>query len=205
MKIPKLYFKYAYPLDQERRQLFANKKLTKYPSTKEVKDKIKNWEKLWKKNNKNNKIFKLVIKNTGINIPRDLEVCIFGGGLNAMSYPLIISTTKKNGKKLSGDEFIEIIIHEIIHRFVADKENNKNIEKYWKTIREEYKKESKLTQNHIIVYALLKVILPEILSKEKSKSLLNPKHPDYQKALKIVNKKGEDIIIKQFKNIIQEK
>ena len=39
MKIPKLYFKYAYPLDNERRQLFANKNLGEYPPFEIIKNK----------------------------------------------------------------------------------------------------------------------------------------------------------------------
>src|SRR3989344_1932392 len=131
MTIPKLHLKYAYPLDTERRQLFADKNFGDYPSVEEVKSKVSEWKKIWSEINKDDKVFKLLIKTIGVNIPKVLEMHIFGAGLNAMSNPLIMPIVGRGGKKFNDNEFIETAIHEVIHRFVGDSQNNANIENYW--------------------------------------------------------------------------
>ena len=202
MTIPKLHLKYAYPLDTERRQLFADKNFGDYPSVEEVKSKVSEWKKIWSEINKDDKVFKLLIKTIGVNIPKDLEMHIFGAGLNAMSNPLIMPIVGRGGKKFNDNEFIETAIHEVIHRFVGDSQNNANIENYWATIRKEYENESTLTQNHIIIYVVLEIVLLELFGKERLKDFINPKHPDYQRAVAIVAEKGAQNLIKQFRDVV---
>ncbi len=204
MNIPRLHLKYAFPLDSDRRQLFANKNFGYYPSIEEVENKINEWKKVWSETNKEDRVFKLLIKTIGVNLPRDLEMYIFGAGLSAMSNPLImpIINRGRDGKKFSDNEFIETAIHEIIHRFVGDSENNANIEKYWEIIRKEYNNENTLTRNHIIVYAILKIVLSELFGKEKLKNFTNPRHPEYQRAVAIVAEKGAEKLVKQFRDIV---
>jgi hypothetical protein len=60
MNIPKLHLKYAYPLDRERRKLFADKNLGDYPSVEEVKNTVSEWKKIWSEINNDDKVFKLV-------------------------------------------------------------------------------------------------------------------------------------------------
>ncbi len=205
MNIPKLHLKYAYPLDGERRKFFADKNFGDYPSIEEVKNKVNKWKKIWSEINKDDKVFKLLIKTIGVNLPRDLEMHIFGAGLSAMSNPLIMPIVSRGGKKFTDNEFIKIVIHEVIHRFIGDSENNANIEKYWKTIREEYKEETILTQNHILVYAVLEIVLSGLFGKDRLKDFINsenPKHPEYQRAVIIVSEKSAENLIKQFRNIV---
>lgn len=202
MNIPKLHLKYAYPLDRERRQLFADKNFGNYPSVEEVKNKVSEWKKIWNEINKDDKVFKLLIKTIGVNLQRDLEMHIFGAGLNAMSNPLIMPIVSRGGKNLTDDQFIETVIHEVVHRFVSNSENNTNIEKYWETIREEYKNETILTQNHIIVYTVLEIILSELFGTERLKDFINPKHPEYQRAIAIVAEKGVENLVKHFRDIV---
>lgn len=204
MNIPKLHLKYAYPLDRERRQLFADKNFGDYPSVEEVKNKVSQWKNIWNDINKDDKVFMLLIKTISVNLQRDLEMHIFGAGLNAMSNPLIMPIVDRGGKKFADNEFIETAIHEVIHRFVGDLENNTNIEKYWETIRKEYKKESVLTQNHIMIYAVLEIVLFELFGKERLKDFINPKHPEYQRAVAIVTEKGAGNLVKQFRDIVRK-
>ncbi len=203
MNIPKLHLKYAYPLDRDRRQLFVNKKFGNYPSQKEVMDKVNQWRKIWDNLNTEDKIFKSLIIITGVNLPRDLEMHIFGAGLSAMSNPLIMPITGKSGKIFTDDEFTEIAIHEVIHRFVGDSGNNSGIENYWEVIRKEYANESTLTQNHIIIYAVLEIILVELFGKERLKYFMHIKHPDYQRAITIVSEKEAQNLIKQFREYLK--
>ena len=98
MTTPKLHLKYAYPLDVGRRRLWSDRNYGYYPSIEEVENKIDEWKKIWSEINKDDKVFKLIIKITGVNIPRDLELYVFGTGLHPMSEPLIMPITE-NGKK----------------------------------------------------------------------------------------------------------
>ncbi len=202
MNIPKIHLKYAYPLDINRRQLFADKNFGSYPSVEEVKNKVKEWREIWEKLNKDDKIFKSLIEITGVNLPRDLEMYIFGAGLNAMSNPLIMPIVGRNGKIFTNDEFIETAVHEVIHRFVGDSENNAGIKNYWEAIRKEYEKESILTQNHTIIYAILEIVLTELFGKERLKDFIHPKHPDYQHAIAIVSENGAQNLVKQFRDYL---
>lgn len=203
MTIPKLYLKYAYPLDRERRQLYADKNFGDYPSFEEVKNKVGEWKKIWSEINQDDKVFKLLIETIGVSLPRDLEMHIFGAGLNAMSNPLIMPIVGRSGKVFTDDEFIETAIHEVIHRFVGDSENNAGIEKYWESIRNEYEKESTLTQNHIMVYAVLEIVLSGLFGKDKLKDFIHPKYPDYQRAVAIVAENGAHNLVKQFRDFLK--
>lgn len=202
MNIPKLHFKYAYPLDTERRQFFSNNNLGDYPSIEEVENRRDEWKKIWSETNKNDKVFKLLIKTIGVSIHRDLEMYIFGAGLHAMSHPFIMPIVGRIGKRITDDEFIGIAIHEIIHRFVADFENNANIKNYWKTIRKEYKSESTQAQIHIIVYAVLEIVLSKLFGKERLKDFITLRNPNEQRAFAIVAEKGAQNLIKQFRDIV---
>ena len=51
MFIPKIKFRYAYPLDQERRILFKNKNFGDYPVKELVIEKVEEWQKIWNKFN----------------------------------------------------------------------------------------------------------------------------------------------------------
>lgn len=130
-------------------------------------------EKIWDEINKDDKVFKLLIETIGVNIPRDLEVYIIGTGLHTMSTPFIMPIVRRGEIKVTKDQFIETIIHEIIHRFigcvvdvVGIVENNRDVKKYWKIISKEYKDETVLTQNHVLVYAVLEIALLELFGKK---------------------------------------
>lgn len=202
MYIPKLHFKYTYPLDVDRRQLFSDKNFGPYPSINEIKNKISEWRNIWENLNVDDKIFKSLINITGVNLSRDLEMYIFGAGINAMSNPLMMPIIGRDGKVFTDDEFIETAIHEVIHRFVGDSENNPGIKNYWEAIREEYANKSTLTQNHIIIYAVLEAALAKLFGKEKLKNFMHPQHPNYQRAIMIVSEKGAENLIKQFREFL---
>jgi len=201
MNIPKLHFKYAYPLDREGRQLFADKNLGTYPSIEEVENKVKECRRIWDDLNREDKVFKSLIEIIGVTLPRDLEMYIFGGGFGAMSSPLMRPILGKSGKVFTDDIFLEAAIHEVVHRFV-DPENNPGINNYWEAIRKEYANESELTQDHIIVYAVLVIVLEKVFGSERLKDFMHPKHPDYQRAVAIVKEKGAQNLIKQFRDYL---
>src|SRR3989344_7737142 len=89
MFIPKLIFYYAMPFDRGRRTLFAERGMA-YPTQEQVQEKVTEYRILWEQENKDDRIMKLVVERTGLTLPRDLEVFVFGAGMNAMSYPFLI-------------------------------------------------------------------------------------------------------------------
>jgi hypothetical protein len=202
MSVPKLTLKYAQPLDRDRRQLFADKNLGTYPSVEEVRMVIEKWRNIWDDLNANDKVIKLLVEITGTSVQRDLELCVFGTGLKAMSAPLMMPITGKAGL-ISDDDFVETVIHELVHRFVGDKENNEGIENYWAAIREEYKDESIVTQNHIVVYAVLDLVLEQLFGAERAVDFMQPKNPEYRRAVDIVEEKGSQHLINQFRTHIK--
>ena len=206
MNIPKLIFIYAYPLDQNRRRLFKDKDFGDYPTIEVVQNQIDEWEKLWDTLEKDHGIMNKLITLIGITPPRDFEIYMFGRGLNPMSNPLIMPIMKSEGKVLSNDQFIEIIIHELIHRFIQGKFSKRihpGAKKYWNMIGEKYKEENILIQHHILVYAILKEILEDVFGKDKLKDFLKPKHPDYQRALRIAQEKDPTSLIEEFRTYIR--
>ncbi len=203
MNYPTLYITYAYPLDNRQRRLFESKNFGYYPPFEKVKEKTIAWRELWEKINNNNKIFELLTKYTGVSYSRDLELYVYGRGLSPMSAPLMMPMVGPNEKEFSDDDFIETVIHEIAHNYVNDWRKYPNTEKYWEYVREHYKEESISTQNHIVIYAILTLVLEEAFGKEKMNDFLKPPDEDYEKALMIARKEGAENILTKYKKFLQ--
>jgi hypothetical protein len=200
---PKLYLKYAGPLDEDRRALFLKKNLGFYPSPTEIKDVLQEWQETWNTINANDRVFHLLTSITGVTLTHDLEMYIFGTGLPAMSKPLMIPIIGKGDRKFTVNDFTELIIHELIHRFVGDVENNPGITSYWQQIRQEYSGESIKTQNHIIVYAVLEETISQLFDEESISSYINPPNQEYQVAVDIMRQKGRHALIQQFQSFLK--
>lgn len=200
MQIPKIIFKYAYPFDQNRRNLYKEKDLGNYPDTDQVRRRVDEYRNVWADFNKDDKIIKRIIEILGVSYPRDIEVFVFGTGMQPMSTPLLIPITGKRGD-YTGDQFIELIVHELIHIFATGTQENPRLRNYWKVARETYKDEPVLVQNHLIVYAVVDFILTELFGREKMKELIEVESPDYQRAIEITEKLGPEKIIEEFKSL----
>jgi uncharacterized protein Veg len=189
--LPKISFIYAYPLDVNRRNLFNEKGLDNYPSIEEVKETLGDWSKIWDKINHEDRVISALEKTTKRVPARSLECFVFGGGLNPMSTPFLIPVMSRNGKRQSED-FIQTFIHELIHIFITE-----NTSEYWVMVREKYNNEDILTQNHIIVYAILQELYETLFEKLPPDFSRNDLPPGYMKAIELVKEKG-------YKNIIDE-
>jgi hypothetical protein len=135
MGSPNIIFKYAYPLDRGRRALFRERNLGKYPSISTVKNRADYIRQAWSKTDADSAVVNQLTQLTGVQITRDLEMYIFGSGLNAMSKPLMMPITNSKGRQFTEDEIVEIIIHELCHRFAGDQEETPRLDKYWSMIR----------------------------------------------------------------------
>lgn len=194
-RIPKIVFKYAYPLDMECRRKFADE-IPDYPEEKEIKETIIEWRKLWAEINAGDKLLKEITELTGVEDQIDITAFIIGGGFLAKSSPLLLPITST--RRASEDKKTELLIHEILHNFVSGRKN------YWSIIREKYNGESKKTQNHIIIYALLERILANILPDTDVKDLISEGWDDYYRALEIAREEDPDEIIAEFRELTQE-
>ena len=188
-------------LDNERRILFKERGWP-YPDLETVKAQDKICKEWWKEFNSDNKIINKISELTGVVLPYPIEAYVIGKGLAySMSTPLIMQIFKRDDTAITRNDFIELIVHEVIHRFVGDTQMNPQTEPYWDFVREKYKNESRKTQNHIMVYAVLIKILGEF--NKPSLDLIPErieKYPDYKKAFEIAEKEEADAVIEEFKN-----
>lgn len=202
--IPKIYFKYASPLDSDRRGLFASKGKA-YPSFNEVKQASREIHKLWQIANKDDQLIKKLIEVLGVNPERDFEVNLYGEGLYAMSAPLLVGLYKDN-ERLSNDYVLDCIVHELIHNFISTNEFRPisyDTRPYWDYFWEKYSEYSTGVRNHILVYAVLQKVMSVVFSEEqiqKSWSQIGPS--DYHEAIRIMEEKGSDYFIQEFRERI---
>lgn len=124
---------------------------------------------------------------------------IASGLAYSMSNPMILQIFRPDHTPLTKDEFIDLVIHEIIHRFVGDFQMHPQVKPYWNFVWKFYKQEPKKTQNHILVYAVLTKILNEF-NKSSLKVVTKDvkKWPDYKRAFEIVQERGADQLISEF-------
>ena len=83
----------------------------------------------------------------------------FGGGLNPMSTPFLMPTMARGGTTKSDENFIQTMIHELLHIFVTT-----DTDTYWTMVREKYSNEIPLTQNHIIIFAMLAKVYQDLFN-----------------------------------------
>lgn len=202
MKIPKVVISYSRFLDP----IFTfycknNPDLKKLgwndwipPSAKEVKERVSMYQEEWQKSG--NKILKAICDITGLYFKRDvIDVHIVSGNPRQFSHPIII----KIG--FTPMEFIATLTHELLHRLFAINEIEKIVPA---KLLKKYAGETKPTQNHILVFAVMKEILSKILPDKEILGWLKElgnKHStiDYQRAWEIVESTGHRELISQFR------
>lgn len=185
------------------RKLFADKLEGEYPYMKEIYESIQKWQRIWNEINEDNKVIRRITEIIGITHPRDIEAFIIGGGLKVMSHPLILPVTSTRG--VGSRKQIELILHEILHVIIGNSQENKDLKKYWNEVGEKYPEESKTTQNHIIIYAVLTKLLAEIIPDTDIKDLISADWTDYHRALEIAREEGPDEVIVEFRRLVNEK
>lgn len=110
------------------------------------------------------------------------------------SRPIVIKS------RLSPDEFIMTLTHELIHRIQAENSNIVLPE----ITKKMFPNESSTTRNHVLVHAVLTYIYLEVLKKEKlllENKNKSEKHntTDYTRAWEIVEEIGYKDVISMFK------
>jgi len=164
---------------------------------------IKKIKPIWKKLEQ--EIFDYCKKITGLKWKKDNIVVyvIKISSIMPISDPLTIPIQFQSEKEifsLTPEKFIDMMIHELIHNLFI--QNGEEIGNYFEYILRKYKKEDFDTAIHLIVHAIHKKIFLKFFSRERlNKEIKDCSfYPPYKRSWEIVNEKGEDRIIEEFKN-----
>lgn len=150
------------------------------PTKEELEKRVESYKEEWARYN----MVQGISSVFGISFKRDvIDVFIVSGISRACSNPIII----KSGFKPK--EFVVTLTHELIHRILTEN-------KIPRVVYDE--NESDTTNNHVIVYAVLKKILSEELWNIAIQPRSKSPSPDYVKALEISEKMGPDNAILQM-------
>jgi len=201
---PKIIFKYSRIYDQLWGERMKDKKKNKvYPSSRKILNYIKNIEKLWKNDEK--KVLVELSRIIGLKWKEDKIICYVVGKSIPFSDPLTTPIYKRHSiGYISKDRFIDILIHEMIHRLFTQEKDFKNYKsrKAFAYFRKKYKKENWKTILHIIVHAIHSHIFLKFYSKRRLKReiRITGSSPDssYKRSWEIVEKEGYENIIREF-------
>jgi len=111
----------------------------------------------------------------------------------------------KTGKRtftLTYDDFIDILVHELIHNlFIQNEKSNK----YFEYLAKMYKRENWNTIVHIPVHAIHKEIYLYFFNRERleREKQICKRYRDYKRAWEIVEKEGSKKIIEELRNIVK--
>ena len=103
---------------------------------------------------------------------------------------------------LTPERFVDMMVHEIIHNLFI--QNEKEIGNYFEFILDKYKNEDFDTAIHLLLHSIHKKILKKYFDKSRldEEIEMSSFYPSYKKSWEIVNKVGEDVIIKEFKDYV---
>lgn len=196
MNLPELTFIYAYPLDVELRRSFEDRGQI-YPNQDEIKNIMDRWKTIWQEVNLQHGILRKMADITQRVPERNLECFIFGRGLTPKSTPFMLPIWNRNQEQWSDEKFIDLMIHELLHIFLVT--NNK---KYWESVREKYSKEEPVTQNHILLYAMLNQIYQDLWQKDPIDFSRDNLPSGYARAIELVKELGYQKLISEYKSLI---
>ncbi len=101
---------------------------------------------------------------------------------------------------LTKERYIDFLIHELLHNLFI--QNDEETWEYFNHIFNEYSKEEFDTVIHIPIHMLHKKIFIKFFNENRliEEIKLSNYYPSYKRSWEIVNEKGEDNLIKEFKN-----
>lgn len=200
MNIPTIEFRYSgiynerYKNSQKIIEYFK-KQGKEYPSKKNIENYINKMMPQWNKNS--DKILKELPKITGLRWhEKKIIVYVIGYG-RPFSDPLTIPIFNKK------QDFINTLIHELIHQLFIQGNNRKMTKKSWAYFHKKYKGEPKKTIIHIPLYAILIELIGRIFPKSNlGKKIRIPENKEYKRSWKIVQQESHQNILSKFKNNI---
>ena len=199
---PKIIFRYSNVYYEFLKTGLTKRKKFKYPSErtkKKVLNYIRKIEKTWKKDEK--KVLKEISKITGLKWKEKYIYCyIVSEGNFALSDPMTLPIYKKPAA------FIDLLVHELVHRIFVPEENFQKSKKAWKYIYRKYKNETERTKIHIVIHAIHNHIYLKLYNEKRLKRDIQwaAPHRDYRRAWEIVQKEGYQKIIEEFRKRIKK-
>lgn len=188
--IPKIAFRYSWVYDMCcKEKLDEYRKKLPYPSYEKVTLYLKEVEKEWKKIE--NKILQHLSNVAKIKWKEKEVICYVNGRCEPISDPLTIEVYEKRI-----DWFIDVMIHELIHRIFL--QDDKILNKFYK-LSEEYNKNMGTTV-HIIVNAIHKDIYLRFFNRNRLAREIKifSNYPELKGAWDFVEKRDYKQIIKDF-------
>lgn len=198
MKNNSLIFIYAYPLDNELRRSFEERGQI-YPDRSEIRDVMNRWKAIWQEENEQHDLLGKLSDITKRVPDRNLECFIFGRGLTPKSTPFMIPIWNRNQEKWSDEKFIDLMIHELLHIYLVT-----NNDEYWKFVRERYGDEQPVTQNHILLYAILYQFYQDIWQSEPIDFSRDNLPSGFARAIEIVKEIGYKELISEYEQFMTE-
>lgn len=194
--IPKVEFVYSYPYDMSLFNLAGKKWDRRY--VKLTLRRIKTLENAWRKVEK--RVFSEMVKATGFRWKEKKITCFIVNRGGCFSCPLTVRIIGRKGRKMSNEQIIDILTHELIHVFIVSNNIHKK-EGPWMG----FKKEAMGTKTHIYVHALHKHIYLKLFGEErlkkdikKAKWLDSRIQTGYSRAWEIVEEYGYKNLLKRL-------
>ena len=210
MKIPRIEFIWSWVYQTEVHSRNVKTEEYDYESyEKYVLDFIKKVEEEW--DEKANEIIRYVEEITSLKWKEEkincyvVKISTFLPYSSPLTIPIQFETQDEKVYILSVDRYIDMLIHELIHNLFI--QNEKETENYFENIFDIYQEEPFNTTLHILLHSIHKKIFLKFFGVDRLNDEIekNSYYPDYKRSWEIVNKKGEDSIIKEFKSYLDIK
>ncbi len=209
MKTPKIKFDYSGRYNEIWKQWMEIYEKKDYESHKfdenlsskkilKILEKYKNgFEKLWK--NYDKKVFGEVSKLTGLKWQEDCIICYIVKNCITLSDPLTMHAYKNYL------DFMDTLIHELIHKIFYEHVNYKKTRGAWNYINRRYRNENQKVISHIPVFAIMQHIYLRFFDMKRLERHINmmKSSPDYARAWQIVQEEGYQNIIREFRKRIK--
>ncbi|MBD3208312.1 MAG: hypothetical protein GF370_02585 [Candidatus Nealsonbacteria bacterium] len=196
--IPKIDFRYSSVYDKKWRRGEAGRKKEgkEYPPKKRILDFVEKAEKEWRKDEK--RVFSKISNLLELPWREEHIYCYVVGRCRPFPFPLTVPFFEEVR------DFTDVLTHELIHRFFVPEETKKKVRKAWKYSNKKYKRETRVTRMHILVYAIHSAIYLDLFGEERIQRNIKRAHrPGYKRAWEIVQKEGYEQIIQQFTQKIE--
>jgi hypothetical protein len=194
IETPRIIFKYSSIYDQNWKEWMSlyKKAMPKFPSPGQILNYIGKMRRSWDREGK--EILEEMTRVTGLKWNSRSIDCYVVGRCIPFSDPLTLPVYDR-----SQDDFIDTLIHELIHQYFTEDGNSKRLRKARDYFDRKYEGESPLTRTHIPLHALHSHIYLKFFNEKRLKRDIRCiDSPDYRKSWRIVQTEGYRNILREF-------
>lgn len=201
MPIPKIELRYSGVYDNRYRQVyerFAQKGSRPYPTPKQLLRFIGKVGPEWRRIEQ--KVLRELARVTKLPWKEKVISCYVVGRCRSFSDPLTISATNLAVRFIDTSNFIDILIHELIHRIFTQAGNERLMLPARNYIAKTYKHETRSMRVHVLVHAVHAHIYLALFSRRRLQRDIDrcQPYPDYRRAWEIVQAEGHGSIISRI-------